>query len=137
MYLTHVCCVCGKEFERDSVPTENEVCQSCYEIGYRSPLKDEDLVTGTPVTEKKVFNLTVFFEWVKLVQRVFMVVLTIVLIVAFVKTSNEIQALRIETARIATIAEKGVIIAEQSRQDILREIDEIQKDGIKLHFRLW
>jgi hypothetical protein len=100
-----------------------------------------DLVTGIPITPKKIYKisdkLSLFFEYAKLIQRIVMVILTIVLIIVFVKSSNEIRALRIETARIATIAERGCIIAEQSRQDILREIDEIQKDGIKLHFRIW
>jgi hypothetical protein len=82
-------------------------------------------------------KLSLFFEYAKLVQRAVMVILTILLVIVLNRTSIEIGALKVETKRIATIAESGVQIAEQSRQDILREIDEIQKDGIKLHFRLW
>jgi hypothetical protein len=82
-------------------------------------------------------KLSLFFEYAKLVQRAVMVILTILLVVVLNRTSIEIGALKVETKRIAMIAESGVQIAEQSRQDILREIDEIQKDGIKLHFRLW
>jgi hypothetical protein len=137
MYLTHTCSVCGKDFERDSVPVENEICESCYEIGYRSPLRDDDLVTGTPVTEKKPFNLAIFFEWVKLVQRVIMVVLTTGLIYVMLQANVEMKGMKVEMNRIANLTAKALDIAEGTRLDIMKQIDEIQRDGLKLHFRIW
>lgn len=75
-------------------------------------------------------KLSVFFEWVKLVQRIIMVVLTIGLMLIFRTASYEIRDLKNELQNIAKIT-------ETTRQDVLREIDEIQKNGIVLHFRLW
>ena len=141
MYPTHVCGVCGNEWQQDSVPTENEVCEKCYEKGYRIPLRDEDLVTGTPIKPKAIKDIPVWFnkniEIFKIFQRAVMMILTTVLVVAILRTGTEIQALRKETARIATIAEAGVILAETTRQEVLREIDEIQKNGIDFHIKLW
>jgi hypothetical protein len=82
-------------------------------------------------------KLSLFFEYAKLVQRVVMVILTLLLVLVLYRTSNEIGALKIETKRIAIIAENGCTIAEQTRQEIYQQIEEIQKDGLKLHFRLW
>ena len=82
-------------------------------------------------------KLSKFFEYAKLIQRIVMVLLTVALVVVLCRANVEIKALRVETKRIAGIAEQGCKLAEQTRQDLLREINEIQKDGIKLHFRLW
>jgi len=137
MYLTHTCSVCGKDFERDSVPTENEVCEKCYELGYRSPPKDEDLVTGTPVTEKKPFNLAIFFEWIKLVQRIIMVILTAGLIYVMLQANVEMKGMKVEMQRITSLTIRALDIAEGTRLDIMKQIEEIQRDGLKLHFRIW
>jgi len=135
MYLTHTCSVCGKDFERDSVPTENEVCEEC---SNKVPkLTPEDLVTGTPVTEKKPFNLAIFFEWVKLVQRVIMVILTVGLIYVMLQANVEMKGMKVEMQRITALTIKALDIAEGTRLDIMREINEIQRDGLKLHFRIW
>jgi hypothetical protein len=82
-------------------------------------------------------KLSLFFEYAKLVQRVVMVVLTVLLVLVLSRSNTEIGALRAETRRIATIAENGCQIAEQTRREIYQQIEEIQKDGIKLHFRIW
>lgn len=141
MYLIHTCSVCGKEFERDSVPTENEICESCYEEGYRSPLRDEDLVTGTPITPKKIYQisekLSLFFEYAKLIQRAVMVVLTAGLIYVMLQANIEMNGMKVEMNRIATLTERALDIAEVTRLDIMREIEEIQRDGLKLRFRIW
>lgn len=141
MYLIHTCSVCGKEFERDSVPTENEICESCYEQGYRSPLRDEDLVTGTPITPKKIYKisekLSLFFEYAKLVQRVIMVFLTAGLIYVMLQANVEMKGMKIEMQRISDLTIKALDIAETTRLDIMREIDEIQKDGIDFNIKLW
>jgi NAD-dependent SIR2 family protein deacetylase len=132
MYLTHVCCYCGTEFERDSVPTENDICDKCY-----SEYLQANLVTGTPVTEKKPFNLAIFFEWVKLVQRVIMVILTAGLIYVMLQANVEMKGMKEEMQRITILTLKALDIAEVTRLDIMRQIEEIQKDGIDLHLKLW
>jgi len=99
--------------------------------------KDEDLVTGTPVTEKKPFNLVIFFEWVKLVQRIIMVILTAGLIYVMLQANVEMKGMKVEMNRIANLTAKALDIAEGTRLDIMKQIEEIQKDGLKLHFRIW
>lgn len=101
----------------------------------------DDLVTGTPITPKKIYKisnkLSLFFEWVKLVQRLVMVILTGGLIYVMLQANVEMQGLKIEMNRIANLTEKALDIAEVTRLDIMKQIDEIQKDGLKLRFRLW
>jgi len=145
MYLTHVCSVCGKEFERNSVPTENEVCEECYEIGYRSPLKDEDLVTGTPVKKPLAEKLqktmmkipTVYYELFQIIQRTLMVFLTAGLIYVMLQANVEMKGMKVEMQRITALTIRALDIAEGTRLDIMREVNEIQRDGLKLHFRIW
>ena len=102
---------------------------------------NEDLVTGTPVTQKSVQDVIVYYnkniELFKIIQRAVMVILTIAVLVVMCNVGREIRDLKTEMKNIAVITEKAMKIAEESRQDINRQIDEIQKDGIDLHFRLW
>ena len=133
MYLNHVCTVCGKIYLEDCVPTEHDICVECM----KNKLTPEDLVTGTPVTEKKPFNLAIFFEWVKLVQRVIMVILTVGLIYVMLQANVEMKGMKVEMQRITALTIKALDIAEGTRLDIMREINEIQRDGLKLHFRIW
>jgi hypothetical protein len=106
-------------------------------LGWLSPLKDEDLVTGMSITEKNPFNLTIFFEWVKLVQRVIMVILTIGLIYIMLQLNVEMRGMKIEMNRIANLTEKALDIAKDTRLDIMKQIDEIRRDGLKLRLRIW
>jgi len=132
MYLTHVCSVCGKEFEENNVPTDKDVCIDCLGQGILN-----NLVTGTPVTEKKPFNLAIFFEWVKLIQRVIMVVLTAGLIYVMLQANVEMKGMKVEMQRITNLTVRALDIAEGTRLDIMKQIEEIQRDGLKLHFRIW
>jgi len=132
MYLTHTCSVCGKEFEENNVPTDKDVCIDCLGQGFRN-----NLVTGTPVTEKKPFNLAIFFEWVKLVQRVIMVILTAGLIYVMLQANVEMKGMKVEMQRITSLTIRALDIAEGTRLDIMKQIEEIQRDGLKLHFRIW
>lgn len=77
------------------------------------------------------------FEWVKLIQRFVMVILTIALCLILRTTSYEIRDLKTEIKNISAIAERGLITAEKTREEIYQQIEEFQRDGIKLHFRLW
>jgi hypothetical protein len=52
-------------------------------------------------------------------------------------TSCEIRDLKVEMQKISVLTQKAMDIAETTRLDINRQIEEIQKDGIKLHFRFW
>jgi hypothetical protein len=98
---------------------------------------NDDLVTGTPITEKKPFNLAIFFEWVKLIQRVIMVILTSGLIYVMLQANVEMKGMKVEMQRISNLTEKALDIAEVTRLDIMRQIEEIQKDGIDLHVKMW
>jgi len=97
----------------------------------------DDLVTGTPVTEKKPFNLAIFFEWIKLVQRIIMVILTAGLIYVMLQANVEMKGMKVEMQRITSLTIRALDIAEGTRLDIMKQIEEIQRDGLKLHFRIW
>ena len=133
MYLTHTCCICKQEFERDSVPTDYEVCDRCHALGYRGA----SVTSTTSNIVKKSFNLSIFFEWVKLVQRVIMVGLTIFLIAVMSNVNTEIKGVKIEMQKLTELTVKALNIAEVTRLEMMKQIDEIQKDGIKFHIRLW
>lgn len=100
-----------------------------------------DLVTGTPITPKKIYRisdkLSLFFEWVKLIQRLIMVILTGGLIYVMLQANVEMKGMKVEMQRIANLTKKALDIAEVTRLDIMRQIEEIQKDGIDLHLKIW
>jgi hypothetical protein len=105
--------------------------------------KNEDLVTGTPVTKtplalRAVLAVPEYWKEIFIYfQRLIMVILTVAVVLSLYKASEEIKALRVQTTRIANIAENGCRIAEETRTEIYRQIEEIQRDGIKLHFRIF
>jgi hypothetical protein len=105
-------------------------------------MENKDLVTGTPIKHSFVQRVdsAIPAYWKDILtglQRIIMIVLTIVFIVVLNQTNIEIGKLKEETKRIATIAENGCKIAEQTRQEIYQQIEEIQKYGIKFHIKFW
>lgn len=86
---------------------------------------------------KKEFNLPLFFEWAKLIQRAVMVILTVALIFGLGNMTREINELGNEVANIRVIAVKAVEVAVETRTEVLKRVEEIQRDGIKFRFRLW
>lgn len=89
-------------------------------------MEDKDLVTGTPVT-KKPFNYHLFFEWVKLVQRVIMVILTIGVLITMIHVGNKIDRMRME------LNEAGVTI--NAMKDKISDLTTEISKGFKI--RLW
>jgi len=105
-------------------------------------MENKDLVTGTPVKYSFVQRIdsaipTYWKDILTGLQRIIMIILTVIFIIVLNRASIEIGALKEETKRIATIAENGCKIAEQTRQEIYQQIEEIQKYGIKFHVKFW
>ena len=49
MYLTHICKKCKREYEKDSVPNENDICEYCMIIKSCNRCnKKSKKLTGTP-----------------------------------------------------------------------------------------
>ena len=66
-------------------------------------------------------------EIFKIIQSLIMIALTVTVVLSLNHCAGRIEALRVQTKAIATIAEKAATLAEEARNDLNRQIDEYRK----------
>lgn len=75
------------------------------------------------MTEK----MSLFFEWVKLVQRAVMVILTLAVLYAMFNVGTEIDEMNHELRLVRILSEKTVIVAEEKADLFLAEMVNFRK----------